>query len=169
MDCRNVQPLLSEYIDNALSGRSTWEVDRHLADCHECTRLLNELRRTADLVGSAPRFEVSPDFMSNLQSRLARLEPEPARSAWLEGIRRLFRPRVIPAWGAALGTCVLAVILMIPRPGAKLTPASEPMNVQVAARQNVALSASDPFADTAAANLTAHVATQPEGAGDSVN
>src|SRR5258708_37439088 len=79
MNCKRALPLLSEYIDNSLSARDTWEVDRHLAGCNGCTRALNELRRTVDIVAESARFEVSPDFISCLQSRLEGLEPSTER------------------------------------------------------------------------------------------
>ena len=176
MNCRTVQPLLSEYIDNTLSARETWEVDRHLAECNSCNRALNEMRRTVGLVASSPRFEVSDDFMASLQVRLAGVEPSPARWAWLEGLRDLFRPRALPAWGAlgALGTAALAFVMLVPRgpqiPAAKLgVPVAEPAIVQSAARQNLALQAADPFADIAAANLSAHVSTDLASDTESIN
>ena len=169
MECRTAQPLLSEYIDNALSGRQTWDLDRHLGVCHECTRLLNELRRTAELTANAPKFEVSADFMDRLQTRLANVEPETGRAAWMDTIRSLFRPRILPAWGIGLATCTLAAILLAPR-APKVGPGVDLANYEVTARnQNVAISTADPFADTAAANLAAHVSTQPAGANDTTN
>src|SRR5437763_1632634 len=96
MNCKQVQPRLSEYIDNSLSARDTWEIDRHVVDCNPCNRQLNELRRTVELLTAAPRREVSDDFTASLQTRLERLEPAPARWAWVEGIGQAFRPRVMP-------------------------------------------------------------------------
>src|SRR5437667_11844587 len=107
-----MQPLLSEYMDNSLSARSTWEVDRHLSECHYCTRTLNELRRTASLLSEAPRAQVSDYFVLNLQAKLAGVEPAPPRNAWIAGVRQLLRPRALPAWGAAVATCALAVVLI---------------------------------------------------------
>jgi anti-sigma factor RsiW len=166
MNCKRALPLLSEYLDNSLSARDTWEVDRHLADCHDCTRTLNELRRTVDLVGDVELFEVSADFMTGLQSRLEGLEPAQPRRAWISWVQEAFRPRALPAWGAAMATCALALILILPRFGGHsvdgtVTPAkkADPKDVQVATHQNVAFSASDPFADIGAANLAAHVSS----------
>ncbi len=160
MNCKTVQPLLSEYIDNRLSARDTWEVDRHLAGCNECTRLLNEMRRTVALLQESPRLEVPAEFMQRLQDRLATVEPEPARGAWKESIGRLFLPRVLPAWGAALAACGLAAVLLLPpsHPPATVLQQGGAVRaaVQKAASQNVAISASDPLADLGAANLTAH-------------
>jgi anti-sigma factor RsiW len=171
MNCQKMHPLLSEYIDNALSARATWEVDKHLAACHHCTRMLNEMRRTVEAVASAPRFEVSGDFMEKLQARLANVEPEPPRRAWLNALEEVFRPRLRPVWGAALGTCALAVVMMIssktpvvehPVTSGPSVPAM-PAMVTVAQTQNIALTANDPLGDAAAASMQASSESMTEG------
>jgi len=159
MNCRNAQPRLSEFLDNKLSARATWEVDLHLADCHECTRILNEMRRTVDLVVGAPRYEVSDDFIQNLQSRIGGLEPAAPRWAWIDAVRSAFRPRVLPVWGAAMVTGALAIVMLVPRTEpSSPTPSSQQSSPEVrhATGASVALSATDPFADLGVANLAAH-------------
>jgi anti-sigma factor RsiW len=160
MSCKKIQPLLSEFVDNKLSARSTWEVDLHLAECHECTRLLNEMRRTVDLLADSPQFEVSADFMQRLQDRIGESEPAAPRFAWLESVRAAFRPRLLPAWGAGLATCALAALLLIPRGMGVIsgTPAPMGQEVRQATRASVALSATDPFADLGVVNLAAQTA-----------
>lgn len=161
MRCSSVQPLLSEYIDNALSGRATWEVDKHLAECNVCARLVNEMRWTVGALTAAPRFEVSTDFMAQLQRRIADLEPESPRRVWLANLREMFRPRALPVWGAAAAACALAVVLLLPRtPGQSGGPLVRPLKpepsfVQAAKSQNVALAAANPLEDLATANLVA--------------
>lgn len=164
MKCSKVQALLSEYVDNALSARDTWEVERHLSICHECTRMVNELRRIVAVLSEAPRYEVSPDFMERLQARLFALEPEPTRKTWGDYLGHLFRPRALPAWGAGLAyTVLLLMIWLLPRssgvqnglPNVDAGPSVEGRLIQVAKTQNVVLAASDPFEDLAAANLAA--------------
>jgi len=161
MKCPNIKPLLSEYIDNTLSAHVTWEVDKHLADCNPCTRMLNEMRQTVSLLSAAPRLDVPPDFMAKLQSRIAAVEPAPPRRAWLSGIAEMFRPRVLPAWGAAVAACGLAVIVLLPKasePG-QGAAALDPAMVQAARSHNVELATSNPLGDPAAAAL---VATEQE-------
>lgn len=160
MSCNRIQPLLSEFIDNKLSARATWEVDLHLAECHECTRLLNETRRTVDVLASSPRLEVSADFMERLQERIGDVEPATPRFGWLESVRSAFRPRLLPAWGAGLATCALAVILIGPWNHDEINTSASPSGQEVrqAARASVALSATDPLADLGVANLAAHAA-----------
>lgn len=165
MNCQTVQYMLSEYIDNTLSARDTWEVDRHLQACHACARTLNELRQTVRAISDMPRYEVSPDFMERLQARLASVEQKPARPWLLAGFQEVFRPRLLPAWGAALATIVIAVALLMPRPSAHNPGGILPQSVtdntlQMATTQNVALTAVNPFEDLAVSNLAAHVTAE---------
>jgi anti-sigma factor RsiW len=151
--------MLSEYIDNTLSARDMLQVEAHVADCNACARSLNEMRQTVRLVAELPRFEVGADFMQSLQTRLAAVEPEPSRPAWIDGIRQLFRPRAIPVWGAAV--CGAVLVAVIPRPssvpgeGTIATASSGPSIVQTARNQSVALAAANPLGDPAAAALMA--------------
>lgn len=162
MNCNTIQPMLSEYIDNALSARDTWEVDKHLAECNACARALNELRTTVRLLTETPRFDVSADFMEKLHARIAAAEPEQPRAAWLTSLRELFRPRALPAWGAAAGACALALVMLaqrvptevnVPQLHGPVTAA--PPLMQTARNQNVALAATNPLGDPAAAALIA--------------
>lgn len=157
MNCTIIQPLLSEYIDNALSARDTWEVDKHLTDCNACALLLNEMRETVQALALAPRYEVSDDFMASLQSRLATLQPEPPRRAWFASLQEFLRPRRMHAWGAAAATCALAIIMLVPRLSPPIEPGPVPPPppgiIQTAQHQSVSLAASNPLGDPAAAAL----------------
>jgi hypothetical protein len=117
------------------------------------------------LVSAAPELRVSDDFMAGLQSRLQGLEPAPARGAWVENVRALFRPRLLPAWGAAAGFAVLVIGLMIARdaPNPIVPPPSEVFTAATASHQNVAITALDPLADIGAANLAAHASADSGG------
>jgi anti-sigma factor RsiW len=174
MNCRKIEPMLSEYMNNNLSARETLTVDRHLSECNACARLLNEMRQTVSLLASAPRREVSEDFMANLQARLAQTPAPTPRRVWRDNLRAIFRPRALPAWGMAAAACALLVFMLIPRH--VMTPTSAPtvtavqsadLIAQTAKNQHVALTASSPLDDLAAANLAASSADlESEPAGD---
>ncbi len=162
MNCRKIEPLLSEYLNNSLSARETLAVDRHLSECNACARLLNEMRQTVSLLASAPRREVSPDFMANLQARLAQTPAPTPRRVWRDNLRAMFRPRTLPAWGMAAAACALLLFLPIPRhvitppPAPNDTPVQTADSIaQIAKNQHVALTAYSPLDDLAAANLAA--------------
>lgn len=164
MNCTKAQSLLSEYMDSALSARNTWEVEKHLSECHACKRLLKEMRQAVALLADAPRFEVSNEFMERLQTRLANLQPGPRRRPWLSGLPSLFRPRALSIWGAAATACVLAFLLLIPQrrePPALPSDRTEASLLQTAKIQNAALSASNPLEDLAAAHLAAQTEDDP--------
>jgi anti-sigma factor RsiW len=174
MDCRKIEPMLSEYLNNSLSARETLAVDRHLSECKACARFLNEMRQTVSLLAYAPRREVSEDFMANLQARLAQTPPPTPRRVWRDNLRAIFRPRTLPAWGMATAACALLVFMLIPRQ--VMTPPAAPTGTavqttdpltQIAKNQLVALTASNPLDDLAAANLAASSADlESEATGD---
>jgi anti-sigma factor RsiW len=159
--------LLSEYIDNRLSARETMELDKHFAGCNSCTRALNETRRTVAIVSQSPAFSVSDEFVANLQARLAHVEPEPARRAWLGDLREALRLRARPLWATGLGASALAVVFVAMKPHeVQVAPVAQPSTKVAASRfvhtakmHSIALAASDPFGDTAAANVAASIET----------
>lgn len=161
MTCKKAESLVTEFIDNTLSARETWELDKHFAECNACMLILNETRRAVALLSGAPRFEVSDDFISNLQARIVKVDQQPAKRAWVENLRELFRPRVRPLWGVVGAACLLMALVIAQRvpdaPRTDVTAASSPTArlVQTARMQSIALSASDPFGDTAAASVAA--------------
>lgn len=167
-DCSSLQPLLSEYIDNTLSARQVWEVEKHLARCADCTEQLNRLRSTVEILQAAPRYDTGKDFMASLHARLDGLEPEPlrARSAlaglrdWLSGLGTALEQHRLPAF--SVGLAILALILFSPgKPIEEGQPKSPPVTVGQKSALNetiqgvAAESASNPFADPAADNLEA--------------
>ncbi len=166
MKCDKIQPMLSAFIDNALSARDTWEVDRHLAECHECQRNLNEMKCTIKLLHDIPSFEVSADFDAKLQEKLSELQPKPDRFMWIKGLSRMFRPRLLPAWGAAsiLGILLVMMVFFNQKPirtvNLNTFPSTEANFVQQAKVQNMAFSAVNPLEDVSIANLSAHPSGQ---------
>src|SRR5579862_7694793 len=113
-NCGKVQALLSEYVDNALSAREVWEVEKHLAACPECAAHARELQATVHLLHAMERHDTSTDFMARLHARLDGLESPQVRArslrdtlqGWLAGMRDPLRLNRLPAFG--LGLAVVA-------------------------------------------------------------
>ncbi|MEP6756183.1 MAG: zf-HC2 domain-containing protein [Chthonomonadales bacterium] len=175
MNCKQANGLISEYIDNQLSARDTWELDRHFGECNPCQNLLNEMRQTVNIVAAAPEFKLSDDFASKLSARLALVQPAPPRNAWLSNLREAFRPGLRPAWVAGLGTCAIVAIMLVPTlmPNRPVDPRQVTQTKKAIERvvqfENVSNAVSDPFGDTAAASMvttnsaeSAANATNPE-------
>lgn len=170
-ECREIQEHLAEYVDNTLSARQVWEVEKHLTDCTHCTTLAHELQATVALLKTVERRDTGDDFMAKLHARLDELEPEVTRQRaplsgirdWVTGMRESLRVHRLPALGLGVASTALIAILTFPRAPQEtpMVPPVAPAPVVIASEtlhRNVALTASNPFDDPAAANLAAHVA-----------
>jgi predicted anti-sigma-YlaC factor YlaD len=139
MKCREVQPLISVYIDGACSAEEVAVVERHLEGCPACRQLLAELRRTVEVVSSLPQHVASAALVPALSARLRGQAVAPWHARLLE---RLSWPRL--RWQlAAVG---IALVL--------------------AAGAFVAYHARHAAVPSARAVATVHVSEAPEAAGD---
>jgi hypothetical protein len=168
--CRNVQTLLSDYIDNSLSARQTWDVEKHLSLCVECAAQAQQLQVMVEVLHAAPQRDTADDFMAKLHARLDVLEPELVRSPsfasqvrdWVLGLQDRLKGRSLPAVSMALAlSCVVALLLLplLPQNGATPGIPAAPINtisqpVQRELDRHIADVANDPLGDVAAAKLT---------------
>jgi anti-sigma factor RsiW len=182
--CRDVRTLLSDYVDNTLSARQVWEVEKHLADCADCAETARQMQATVRLLRTAERLDTADDFMAKLHARLDGLEPEPAPSRFglgalrdgLRGLREAMQRYRVPAFGLGISAAALATVLVFSRSGVTTTDtapspppvaprnAGQALNAGDPLKRNVALVASNPFDDPVAANLEAHSELSDAGA-----
>ena len=54
LTCRDLVELITDYLDDVLDARTTDLVEQHLALCAGCETYLNQMRRTASLLGEIP-------------------------------------------------------------------------------------------------------------------
>jgi anti-sigma factor RsiW len=133
LDCRKVQPLLSEYVDGTLQADTAWEVKLHVASCAVCARVADELAATATLLQSLPALEPSKDFAAALARRLADQVLTPKRPSSLRRLTETLvgwwsRPVLRPALasGAALAALVPAALFLTYRAAGGIQPAARP-------------------------------------------
>ncbi len=169
MNCNRIQPLLSEFIDGRLSARETWEIDRHIAICNVCANFHTELKMTVIAVQCAEIYSVSDNFAAILQSRLATVNPKCSRSFWLSNLLEMMRPFLRPSPQMGYGVCALAILVLLP-----LQFRSEQISPLVATQHDtvfvhasrthaIAITATDPFGDTAATSMAASNQMEVEG------
>jgi negative regulator of sigma E activity len=112
----HVTELLSAYIDGELSDSERERVERHLEHCEECRDELEELRQTAELVGSLPQQELPEGFRQELRQQLLveatgeqRDRSGAGRSrGWTSGLfRRVTR------WGRSSWVGVAAAVIVV--------------------------------------------------------
>ena len=167
LECQKARLSLSDYMENTLSGREAWDVEKHLTACSPCAQYLREMQATVTLLQSAPRLDTSDDFMARLHAQLDSVEPAAqsplARFAgWRDRLADALRGPRVPALSLSLSAVALVTALAVNQltPALKVedkpvAPIAAPLAASAAANHNVALSASNPFDDPAAANLEA--------------
>ncbi|MES2461536.1 MAG: zf-HC2 domain-containing protein [Armatimonadota bacterium] len=87
LDCKKIQPRLSEYVDGALDGDTAWNFKLHLSSCGVCSRIESELRATTNLLRSLPEAGPSLDFEAKLAQRLADQVLQPRSPSLLDRMR----------------------------------------------------------------------------------
>jgi anti-sigma factor RsiW len=64
--CRHAVSLLTDYLDSALSSSDARRLERHLADCPDCTEYLKQLRITIGLSAHTDTGPLDPDTRQSL-------------------------------------------------------------------------------------------------------
>ena len=105
MSCDRTRELAAELALGILDGEQRAQALRHLAECPECRRAVEELTAVADeLLMLAPEREPPAGFESRV---LARLQPPPAAARPTRRRRRLLAPLGAAAAAAAIAAAVV--------------------------------------------------------------
>jgi len=127
--CEQMKPLLSEYVDGALSGRHAADLERHLSICADCPKLLESLRADKALLSALPLRQTSQGFDAELSRRIAALNQPPVKQTW-PTVGQLLWPRNNtwrPAVAAiAVTAVVVSSVMMSIRP--TVTPQPAPVD-----------------------------------------
>ena len=70
LDCRHVQEMSSDFIDDELPGDAKRKVVAHLEWCAPCTAFINTLRATVGLLRSTPREVPPADFKQRVRDTI---------------------------------------------------------------------------------------------------
>lgn len=81
--CRKVQGMLSEYIDNRLSNENKSLVEHHLETCEACSKELESLRMTVQLLHRVPEVSVPRSFTVTVPAPRRESAFGPATLRWL--------------------------------------------------------------------------------------
>ena len=171
--CRVTREQLSAYLDNTLSARNVWDVEKHLTACPDCAEVSRQMQATVNMLHSVERLDTGDDFMAKLHARLDDLKPAPAHrnslADWMREAGANLRSGLISrrASGFGMGMAVAGVAAFAifthlpapighdPQPIAIVAPAAVAPNSDVheSLQRNVALTANDPLGDVAAEYL----------------
>jgi anti-sigma factor RsiW len=147
LDCKKIQPLLSEYVDGTLPDQSAWDVKMHVTSCAVCSQVARELTATANLLSSLPTLEPSANFEAMLAKRLADQVLSPHKPTFTERLRNglsewwsrpLTRPAVATGvvFAALLPVAVLMTQPMKPVYDSVAVTSPSPIPTQPAAPRN---------------------------------
>jgi anti-sigma factor RsiW len=66
MPCQQVVEVITGYLEGSLGWRERRRFEKHLRACEACTRYLEQMRETLDLLGTVPVDTLSPEAQSTL-------------------------------------------------------------------------------------------------------
>jgi predicted anti-sigma-YlaC factor YlaD len=98
MNCKKVKENLLFFLENELSEERRIQMENHLKDCPDCSRLLDEFSLLWEGVQQREGIGPSPYFWTRLEQRI--VEYEEGRKpvfGWIGGLIRLARPAVAVA------------------------------------------------------------------------
>jgi predicted anti-sigma-YlaC factor YlaD len=64
--CHQIVELVTDYLEGALDEADRTRFEMHIIVCRGCENYLEQMRRTADVVGDAPPDEPDPEQMEEL-------------------------------------------------------------------------------------------------------
>jgi hypothetical protein len=113
MNCRETKPLLSPYLDGAVSGIQMRAIGEHLAACSQCNTHYLFLRQTQSLVSGLGKAQAPTDLALRLRLAISR---EAARPSTWESFKLRFedgiRGFMVPATAGALSAMLFFGLLI---------------------------------------------------------
>ncbi|MFD2610815.1 anti-sigma factor [Paenibacillus gansuensis] len=87
MDCRQAISLIHEYLDGDLDAPGTAELNRHLAECGDCSKHFQELERTTALMSLVTPEKAPDDLTARIMGALPAAPRKPQRR-WTQWVRK---------------------------------------------------------------------------------
>ena len=108
MECKQIQAMLTPYLEGLVSPDEKQLVEQHLASCTQCTDAIEDLKKTAGLLRNLEEVEPPPWFTQKVMARV-REEAEKKNVGVLE---RLFFPLRVKVPIQALATAMIVVLAL---------------------------------------------------------
>jgi hypothetical protein len=115
MTCAQARPLLSPYLDGAVTGKEMRELSQHMESCEGCSRRYASLRQTQSLLARVGPRKAPADLALKLRVAISQ-EAAQSRRRYLEGMRVRFDNALalfmLPATVGLAAAVVIFVVLM---------------------------------------------------------
>jgi anti-sigma factor RsiW len=144
MNCKNIQALLSAFVDGELSGQQMLELRAHMADCRCCREEEAEMRLLKSLLTATPMIEPSADFEERLISAVFQHEVEAEPMTYFQSASLLGGISLV---AAALTLLVLNFLASSPTDIRSASP-----SVAIMHDDQTSLQGADPFGGTPIVN-----------------
>jgi hypothetical protein len=66
MTCKELVELVTDYLEQRLSGHDVRRFEAHLASCEGCTAYVAQMRRTIEVVGTVTDADIAPGALDEL-------------------------------------------------------------------------------------------------------
>ena len=150
MNCRSAEHLFSSFVEDELSQRERRALESHLAECPRCSRAVEELRATVDLLAALPSYETGPAFEEEVMDRIRSGEAlRPSVVEWIS--ERLGAAWLRPAFLAGAAACALYIAFTIVPPYLN----HDPSGSGIARTPDATAPAATPVPATAGSNVAA--------------
>lgn len=167
MNCKTVQSLLSDFMDERLAAADAWQVQTHLSDCADCGRLRRALESLHRTLQALPARQPSANFDAALAQRMALTRRPAPQQTWRDRLALPFRrpmPLLRPAFALGVALAAVGGVLLLPaRPPvpdtntAAAVHSADHVFVADCVAQRRRDAAGEPLADLAAQNLAGHL------------
>jgi anti-sigma factor RsiW len=74
LSCQQVVELVTDYLEGSLGRRDRRRFEKHLRACDACTRYIEQMRETLDLLGTVPVDTLSTEARSTLLEAFRHLQ-----------------------------------------------------------------------------------------------
>ena len=111
MRCSDLEGLICDYVDGALTAAEKATVELHLASCASCRALVEDARAALSFIGKAADVEPPPALVNHLlfEVRQGAARPVRERRAWLG---RLLEPVLQPRFAMGMAMTILSFAML---------------------------------------------------------
>lgn len=107
MRCQKTRSLLGLFLDGQLGKRKASKIKAHLDICPACTKELNLLKSTWDLLGEWKRISPSPNFKANFWQKVFQEEPVVEKKPVFVFPR--LKPRLVPVFATLVAVLIITI------------------------------------------------------------
>ncbi len=123
--CLSIRELLSSYIDNTASKREVAKICKHLDECAECKKYLDELNNMVQGLRGLDSLEAPASIEDKVITRIDDMEKSPPL------YRRLLRPSYVTLSALVVCTVAVLVVFLVKKEQKQMAPELFPQEQKV--------------------------------------